>query len=230
MGKFTKTGPRSVACSDGWSVREAGSIQGSAAVIYSEAETHRSWATLGLGQKTEKSLRFGVVVGRGSAGKTLLDLQNSAWRWQGSTSGEEIADVDKPKIIERLCTALQFLGYEVDPFALEVRAGIRPLPANIWGYDGASAELVDGQKLRFFCHGKVVTLPVVLGRLKTLPTPLGAGKAGVAEIRLADLAHWDPPHEGEKLSLPDLQVAAANFSHLLQRQGYTVLLTKSPES
>jgi hypothetical protein len=227
---FTKTGPRAVACRDGWSVRESGSIQGSAAVIYSETETHRSWATLGLGRSKQKSLSIGIVIGRGSDGKTLIELRSSKWRWDGAANATEIADAQRRTIIERSCAALQFMGYEVDSFPIEVRSGFRQLPAAIWGYDGASAELLGGSQLRFAYHGKVVTLPVVLGRLKTLPTQIAIGKAGVAEICLADLRHWDPPHEAEELSPAGLLLAAANFSQVLQRQGYTVLLTKSSPS
>jgi hypothetical protein len=226
---FTKTGPRSANCSGGWSVRESG-MSDSAAVTYTETEAHRSWATLGLSRLKQRSLFVGVVIGRGSAGKTLLELRSSTWRWHDPASGEEIADAERRTIIERLCAALQFLGYEVDPFALEVRSGIRQLPATIWGYAGASAELVDGEKLRFAYHGKLVTVPAVLGKLKALPTQIAVGKAGVAEIRLADLKHWDPPHEAEELSQADLLLAAVNFSQVLQRQGYTVLLTKPLES
>jgi len=177
-----------------------------------------------------KRLRVGYTYGETADGKTSFLLSASTWRWEGTRgflgrilstqahSSEwqnEITDLDKRRqILQRVKTALEFLGYPTRTYSLEVLAGLRQMPEDrVCKDDELSVELSE-EKLRICIQAKSLTVPVVLLETKQ------------AEVRFGDFQLWDPPHEKEMVGVAQQGLAIHNFTFLLAKRGYTLLVKK----
>jgi len=141
-------------------------------------------------------------------GKRVLFVLYSPWRWEPWKTGPPVDRSQRQTIVDRVRAAIEFLGYGTDMANLEISGGLKERPRPV------AAQFVDNQTLQFSRENYVLTVQ------------FSAAEDGRAEINLADMRRWDPPHP-RLLTPAELTLAMAAFTEAIRSQlGCPVLFRK----
>ena len=196
-----------VATGDGWSVSTEG-YREDFNCCYSEGE--------------EKKLKLNAYfVGN------VVTLSLCQWRWDGAIGETELIDRDKRVlIIKRLVASVHpmfglFTTTDTEP--LEVEAGLRTpsKKTEVAGFalsDIGSVAQVDDSHVRFTRGHTTLTLPIEFSQT--------SDSQERAEIRYADLQHWDPPHHEFRLQSSEQSLVIRKLTEFVRTQRHCPLLVR----